>query len=484
MSEIKRQLISGVVYNSIAKYAGIVVTLVVTGILARLFTPVEFGIVNIASVIIAFFAVFSDLGIAPAVIQHKELTQRDLDNIFSLTVWAGITISILFFFASPLIASCYEDSDTLRTVCRLLSVNLLAVTVNLVPNALILKDKRFRFIAVRSLAVQTAGGALAIGAAFAGAGIYALTINPILSGLLLFVVNYRQHPLHLRLRVEKASLRKVFSFSAFQFSFQLLNFFSRNLDKLLMGRYMSLAQLGYYDKSYRLMMLPLQNIAYVVSPVMHPVFSDLQHNPAQLESSYRKVVRLLAFVGLPLTAALWFMSEELVLLVFGGQWLPSVPAFRILALSVGVQIVSSTSGAIFQAAGDTRRLFWCGLFSAVTTISAVCIGIFASGTIEAVAWGLCVSFFVNFVQCYYTLYHSTLQLPSGPFWSTFLQPLLLTALLCVPLGILQIALPEISLIGALAVKGIVASIVWLGGIQLFGAFDLYRFIRTKILRRP
>lgn len=484
MNELKRQLVSGVVYNSVAKYAGIVVTLVVTGILSRLFTPEEFGVVNIATVVIAFFAVFSDLGIAPAVVQHKQLTQRDLDNIFSLTVWSGLGISLLFFLAAPLVASFYDGSPVLTTICRLLAVNLLAVTVNLVPNALILKDKRFRFIAVRTLAVQIAGGAVAIAAALTGAGIYALTINPILSGLLLFGINYRQHPLHLRLRVERASLRKVFAFSAFQFSFQLLNFFSRNLDKLLMGRYMSLTQLGYYDKSYRLMMLPLQNIAYVVSPVMHPVFSDLQHDPVQLENSYRKVVRLLAFIGLPLSAVLWFTAEELVLIVFGNQWQPSVPAFRVLALSVGVQIVSSTSGAIFQAAGDTRRLFWCGLFSAATTISAVCAGIFGSGTTLAVAWCVSAAFLVNFVQCYYTLYRGTLRLPQGPFWRCFVRPALLTVLLCLPLGALQAWLPAMPLVASLAIKGASAGIVWLAGIQLSGVFDLCGLVRTKILHRP
>lgn len=77
---VRRELASGVFYTSIAKYAGIVVTLVVTGILSRLFTPEQFGVVNIATVVIAFFAIFSDLGIGPAVIQHKDLDRHDLGS--------------------------------------------------------------------------------------------------------------------------------------------------------------------------------------------------------------------------------------------------------------------------------------------------------------------------------------------------------------------------------------------------------------------
>ena len=117
---VGRQLASGVFYTSIAKYAGIVVTLVVSGVLARLFTPEEFGVVNIATVVIAFFAIFSDLGIGPAVIQHKNLDKRDLGGIFSLTLWSGAVMALLFFAASGLIASFYDDSAELRNPLRIL----------------------------------------------------------------------------------------------------------------------------------------------------------------------------------------------------------------------------------------------------------------------------------------------------------------------------------------------------------------------------
>ena len=317
---VGRQLASGVFYTSIAKYAGIVVTLVVSGVLARLFTPEEFGVVNIATVVIAFFAIFSDLGIGPAVIQHKNLDKRDLGGIFSLTLWSGAVMALLFFAASGLIASFYDDSAELRNILRILSANLFFAAANIVPNGLILKEKRFRFAAVRSLSVQVVGGAAAIAAAYAGAGIYALTINPVFSSLMLFVINYRQNPLSVHLKPGKAAVGKVFSFSAYQFSFQLLNYFSRNLDKLLMGRYMSLSQLGYYDKSYRLMMLPLQNIAYVVSPVMHPIFSEMQNDLRKLADSYRKVVRLLALIGLPLSVVQWYTAQKLVHIIYGSQW--------------------------------------------------------------------------------------------------------------------------------------------------------------------
>ena len=469
---VRRELASGVFYTSIAKYAGIVVTLVVTGILSRLFTPEQFGVVNIATVVIAFFAIFSDLGIGPAVIQHKNLDRHDLGGIFSLSVWSGAVMALLFFAAAGTIASLYGDSQVLRNVLRILALNLFFAAANIVPNALILKEKRFRFAAMRSLTVQIAGGTAAIAAAYARAGIYALTINPVFSSLMLLAINYRQNPLPLRLRPGRKALGKVFSFSAYQFSFQLINYFSRNLDKLLMGRYMSLSQLGYYDKSYRLMMLPLQNIAYVISPVMHPIFSEMQHDLKQLGASYLKVVRLLAFIGLPLSAVLFFTAQELVLIIFGDQWEPSVPVFRILALSVGIQIVMSTSGSIFQAANATRMLFLCGVFSAALNVAAICTGIFAFGTTEAVAWCICASFAVNFVQCYHALFCLTLRTGWHRFWRNFLSPLLLTALVGLPLAAVGWLLPPMPLVASLTLKGTAALGVWLLYVHLSGEYDL------------
>lgn len=472
MGSARKELISGVFYTSIAKYAGIIVTLVVSGILARLFDPVQFGVVNIATVIIAFFAIFSDLGIGPAVIQHKNLSHNDLSSIFSLTVWSGAGMALLFFAASGLIASFYDDSQELRNLCRILAANLFFASANIVPNALILKEKRFRFAAARSLIVQIAGGAAAVTAAYSGAGIYALTINPVFSSLLLLIVNFRENPLTLRLRVKFAAIRKVFSFSAYQFSFQLINYFSRNLDKLLMGRFMSLGQLGYYDKSYRLMMLPLQNITFVVAPVMHPVFSEMQHDLQKMANAYLRVIRLLAFIGMPLSALLCFSSRELILIVFGDQWEASIPVFQILALTVGIQIINSTAGAVFQAANATRMLFFCGLVSATLNTTAICTGIFFFGTIEAVAWCICLSFFLNFIQSYYTLFRLTLRIPWEPFWQQFASPLAVTALVCLPLAGIAWLLPTLPLLLSFAAKCLAAGLVWLLYIHLRGEYDL------------
>ncbi len=458
-SNLKQQLFSGVFYTALAKYSGIIISLVVAGVLARLLSPDDFGIVAIATVIIAFFSIFTDMGISPAIIQDKTLTEHELSDIFSFTLWMGIGLSVLFFAASWPIAA-YYDSPILRILCQLLCVNLFFASANIVPNALFYKNKEFKFIALRSFGIQMASGAAAVTAALSGAGLYALIISPILSSILIFGISIKRYPQHASLTLGLKAIRKIFSYSAYQFLFNVINYFSRNLDKLLIGKYMGMSQLGYYEKSYRLMMLPLQNITQVITPVMHPIFSDYQNDLQRLGSAYERIMRLLAFIGIPLSVLLFFTAKEVTLIIFGDQWLPSVPVFRILTLSVGVQIILSSSGSIFQAAGDTRSLFICGLFSSLLNVSGMLLGIFWFGTLEAVAWCIVITFCINFIQCYWQMYRITLKRSMWTLLRQFVSPIIVSMLIAATLLPLHYLTEGNNIFFTLLLKSIISFLIF------------------------
>lgn len=422
------------------------------------------------------------MGVSPAIVQHKSLTKDELSNIFSFTVWTGIGISILFFAASWMIADYYE-SEILRTLCQLLSVNLFFASATIVPGALFYRNKEFKFIAIRSFVIQISAGAAAVTAALCGAGLYALIINPIVSSILIFVISYQRYPQRLHFTLGLTVLRKIFSYSAYQFLFNVINYFSRNLDKLLIGKYMSMSDLGYYEKSYRLMMLPLQNITQVITPVMHPIFSDFQNDKAKLATSYERILRFLAFIGLPLSVLLFFTAEEVTLIIFGDQWLPSVPVFRLLSLSVGIQIILSSSGSIFQAAGDTRSLFVCGMFSSTLNVAGILLGIFYFGTLTAVASCIVVTFTINFIQCYWQMYRVTFQRSVWPFIHQLISPLVISVLMALVLTPMQYALDGMNIFVTIIAKGIVSFIIFGTYIQATHEYDIIGKVRSILCKR-
>ena len=278
-------------------------------------------------------------------------------------------------------------------------------------------------------------------------------------------------------------LRKIFSYSAYQFLFNVINYFSRNLDKLLIGKYMSMSDLGYYEKSYRLMMLPLQNITQVITPVMHPIFSDFQNDKAKLATSYERILRFLAFIGLPLSVLLFFTAEEVTLIIFGDQWLPSVPVFRLLSLSVGIQIILSSSGSIFQAAGDTRSLFVCGMFSSTLNVAGILLGIFYFGTLTAVASCIVVTFTINFIQCYWQMYRVTFQRSVWPFIHQLISPLVISVLMALVLTPMQYALDGMNIFVTIIAKGIVSFIIFGTYIQATHEYDIIGKVRSILCKR-
>ena len=284
----------------------------------------------------------------------------------------------------------------------------------------------------------------------------------------------------MKFKFNSSSLRIIFSYSSYQFLFNLINYFSRNLDKLLIGKYMGMIPLGYYEKSYRLMMLPLQNISYAITPVMHPIFSDFQNDLQKLSSSYIKVIRLLAFIGLPLSALLWFTSREIVLIIFGDQWIDSIPVFQILSLSVGIQIILSTSGSIFQAANATRLLFISGLISTILNVAGILIGIFIFKTLIAVAWCITITYSINFIQCYILMYRYTLRASFIGFIKQFISPAILSIIIFLILAyVSQIVTVQNIFISGL-IKASIFTLIYGLYIQLTKEYDIYSKLKNKI----
>ena len=154
-------MISGVWYVSLAKYSCVVVGLVVTAVLARMLTPHDFGTVAIATVFIHLFSTIVTESFSPAIIQNKQLTERDLRAINSFTYLMAFALTGLYLLAVPFIVAYYE-TEVLSTILTVFAVSIFFSIISIVPNALLMKAKRFRFIAMMSLGIHLSGAGLVV----------------------------------------------------------------------------------------------------------------------------------------------------------------------------------------------------------------------------------------------------------------------------------------------------------------------------------
>lgn len=471
---LKKDFASGVLYTSLAKYSGLVIQIVITSVLARLLTPADFGVVAIATVLIQFFNTISEAGIGPAIIQRKELTRKEINAIFTFTIILGIILSVLFYFGSEPIAAYYDDKS-LISICRWLSTLILFSSADIVTNSLLLKQKKFKAIAVRTIVIQLATGVISIYLAITGWGMYALVLSAVSSKLLIFIVNYCLNPLGIDFGFR--CLAKIRSYSFYQFCFNLVNYFSRNLDKLIIGKYIGMNQLGYYEKSYRLMMLPLGNITNVLTPVMHPVFSELQKEKELMLKHYLRLLEITGIISFPVMAFLFFNAEEIVLLFFGDQWEASILPFKILSLTAAFQVLHATSGGIFQAIDDTKGLFIASIITAAMMIAGFIISACCFRTIEAVAVSFLVTCTAGSILVFHILFrrfgHNVALL-----FTTLKQPLLLGALEFILLWLLSSVLPQMNIILSLTIKSAAIAAIAIAFLYNSKSNNLKKIIKT------
>ncbi|MDE5838743.1 MAG: oligosaccharide flippase family protein, partial [Paramuribaculum sp.] len=190
---IKQELTKGIFWIGIAKYSGLLLSLGITAILARHISPAAFGTMAVATVIMAFLDIFTDLGIGAAIIQFKDLTKNQLNSLFMVGCGVGSLLAIGLFFLSTTLARYYNDIQ-LIPVCHCLSITLLFNAFNIVPNGLMLKNKRFKIVSLRTLSFQIISGGVAIWGACNGWGIYALLVSPVITSIGVFAVNIYNYP--------------------------------------------------------------------------------------------------------------------------------------------------------------------------------------------------------------------------------------------------------------------------------------------------
>lgn len=479
MATRKREMLQGVFWSAVEKYSGLIVSIIVSMILARLLSPKEYGVIAVATVFIQFLQMFCTMGIGPAVIQRDDLRQKDLDSIFTFAVCIGLVLGGLFFCFSWSIADFYKNSQ-LVPVCQILSVQLFFAAANMVPNALMAKNKRFKQIAKRTLYLQLISGVISIVAAYHGAGVYSLLISPIFTAIGIFIFNRLYYPVNLTINFKFEPIKRIFSFSLYQFLFDFVNYFSRNLDKLIIGKCMGISELGIYEKSYRLMQLPMNNLTSVVNPVLQPTLRDLQDDKERIAAIYKKIISYLSSVSFPLGLICSMCSSEIIYVFYGRTWNAAIPVFTILALSLPLQIILSTSGAIFMAINNTKAQFWVGIRNTITTVLGFIIAAYFWRTVEAIAWAWVITLLVNFLFTYFILYHHILENSFRKMMICLFNPFINSLLIIILLLIENKILQSYGIILSLVIKASSATILSVLFVQYTNRFNVFSMIRSLI----
>ncbi|MGN6465825.1 MAG: lipopolysaccharide biosynthesis protein [Rhizobiaceae bacterium] len=363
----------GSVVTGISQAVRIGVQFASVAVLARLLVPQDFGLVAAVSPVVAFVGLFQNLGLQQAVVQRGDITEEQLNRMFWMMTGVGLACTIAILMASPAIAWFYGD-PRMRDIAIVAGLPLLIGSMAGLPLSLLNRRLRFGQLAMLDAASAVAGFAVAATAAWSGFGYWSLLIGSAASAAVSLAGAWlcsRWTPGRPDFRVE----RDIISFGANLTGFNIVNFFARNLDNILIGKYSGTIELGYYDRAYKLLLFPIQNIVTPLSRVMIPLLSRVQEDKARFREIYLRTTWVLAFVTVPGIAALVLTSNQVVDLLFGPKWHEVAPIFAWLGIAGLVQTASNTTGWIFICQGRTRTMFRWGIYSSAVTIAAFLVGL-------------------------------------------------------------------------------------------------------------
>lgn len=372
---LRKKTISGLFWSVLSQGGKQVSQFVITAILARLLSPADFGLVAMATVFTGFAMIFGELGISSALIQKQDLDEDHWSSAFWLNLLVGFFLAIIFYFSAPFIALFYKKPE-LVSILQVLSINFILVSFTIIQQTILTKEMNFRSLMVRDILAVIVSGFLGIVLAFRGWGVWSLIVQTltfsIVNGVLLWILS-KWRP---RFVFSRLAIRDIFHFSANVTGFQIINYFGRNIDQLLIGKFLGTQALGYYSLAYKLMLLPLQNISWMITRVMFPAFSLIQNDITKLRVNYLKMIKYIAVITIPLMLGLFFIAKDLVLVFYGPKWLLTVSLIQVLVFCGMVQSIGTTVGIIYQSLGRADIQFKFTLFVSVpTAVLSVLIGL-------------------------------------------------------------------------------------------------------------
>jgi PST family polysaccharide transporter len=357
-------------------------------VLARLLTPEDYGTVTMVTAVTGFVNLFRELGLSSATVRTRSITHDQVSALFWINAGLGAAITLIIAASGPALALFYHKPQ-LTLVAAGISLTSVLSSLGTQHGALLNRQMRFGAMAVIRITSLLAGFLAALAVALSGGSYWALVASSVVTAIwhtagLWIASGFRPG------RLKKGvGVRPLVHFGASVAGFDIVNYFHRNMDNILIGKAWGAVQLGLYNKAYSLLMMPMSNLRYPLSRVAFPAMSRLQNEPGPFRSYFMKYCALLAFITMPIVVYLFTGSKHVIRLLLGPRWVGAAELFSILALVSLIQAPASLQTTVQTSLGRGGRLFRLGLLTATASVASFFIGL--PWGARGVAIGYCIS---------------------------------------------------------------------------------------------
>lgn len=345
-----------------------------TLVLVRMLTPKDFGLIGMAVVVTGFIAMFRDLGLSLATVQREDITHEQVSTLFWINLGLSAATMLVTALIAPALAWFYGE-PRLTLITLYLAGSFLFAGLSLQHAALLRRRMRFGALAVVDLSSLAAGIGAAITMAVLGFGYWALVGQQIVTVAVAAAACWALCGWRPGMARRRCGIGSLIAFGGNITGFSVVNYFARNLDQVLLGYFYGPLAVGFYQKAYDILLVPLRQINEPISSVAIPALSRLTEQPELYRSTYLRILEKILMVTMPMGAMMIMTSDWLVLVLFGEQWIETGYIFAALGLALFTQPIGNSTGWLFISQNRTHHFFRWGFIGSGTAVASFLIGL-------------------------------------------------------------------------------------------------------------
>ncbi|PKN13529.1 MAG: colanic acid exporter [Deltaproteobacteria bacterium HGW-Deltaproteobacteria-4] len=374
-----------------------VVSLLIMILLTRLLSPREFGLVAMVTAISGFVGIFAEMGLGAALIHQQKIDDEQLSSVFWLNLFLGVVLTAVFVLAAPLVADFYNE-PLLLGITIVVALNFIINALTIVQRILATKALDFQTLAISEVASTLISGGIVLFLAYQGYSYWSIVWQTLIISVVSNIILWQRSTWRPRFCFSFASIRGLMRFGGYVIGTHTLDYWTRNIDNLLIGKFFGSEVLGLYSRAYSFLVFRINSVSRIVSRVFFPAIAGIQHDKERVKKIFLKTIGAIALVTFPLTVGLFATADNFVLTLLGARWMEMVPIVRALCLLGLTTAAGSLTANIFLSQGESGLHFRLGLILKMTVVAGIVLGLRWGAFGVALCYGL-----VTLVNVYPTI---------------------------------------------------------------------------------
>lgn len=397
---LKEKTIKGLSWSFIDNIAGSGITFLVGIILARILSPSEFGVIGILSIFLAVSNTIIDCGFSNALVRKIDVTDKDYNTVFYVSVVLGILLFLFNFSLAPFISQ-YFKQPILIPLTRVLSLVLIINSFSIIPKTIFVKKVDFKSQAVISTVSSLSSGIIGIIMASKDFGVWSLVAQILSRQFIYTLFLWIKSSWFAKKEFSIESLRDLFAFSSKLMVSGVIDTIYTNISQIVIGRVYSANQLGQYTRAQQFQSIFSSNLTSVIQRVTYPILSEIQNDENYLKDIFRRIVKMTMLITFFLMFGLAAISKPLIVNLIGIKWENAANYLFILCLTGSLYPLHSLNLNILQIKGRSDIFLNLEIVKKIIGIVPILMGIYIS--IGSMLWGILVISVISYIlNAYYS----------------------------------------------------------------------------------